>query len=127
MQMGMAENALARECYGYGRWDAPYWFIGLEQGQDKRENDAVNPRYEVFLELGRDGLCDAAEFHTHPKIATLTKPWFRERNPPTQSTWRYLILLLKAYLGEDTRLDSCRVYQRDRWGKSGGVGETGVI
>jgi hypothetical protein len=38
---------MALGCYGYGRWGAPYWFIGPEQGQSRRENDDLRPRLEV--------------------------------------------------------------------------------
>jgi hypothetical protein len=36
-QLDKAEEEMARECYGYGRWGAPYWFIGPEQGQGSWE------------------------------------------------------------------------------------------
>jgi hypothetical protein len=36
---------MARECYGYGRWAAPYWFIGPEQGQG---HDDLRKRYHVW-------------------------------------------------------------------------------
>src|SRR5258706_3790994 len=34
---------IARRCFGYGRWEDPYWFIGPEQGQAREENDPRAP------------------------------------------------------------------------------------
>jgi hypothetical protein len=33
------ELEMAQNCFGYGRWDAPYWFIGPEQGKGNDEPD----------------------------------------------------------------------------------------
>ena len=55
--MNVDERQLALECYGYGRWEAPYWFIGPEQGQGKWENSILTERANAFRELNQDGLC----------------------------------------------------------------------
>jgi hypothetical protein len=36
-----ALEEMARECFGYGRWDAQYWFIGLEEGMSGTLEDRV--------------------------------------------------------------------------------------
>ena len=119
------EFFLARDCYGYGHWAAPYWFIGLEEGQSKEGSDTLKVRAGVRRELGEDGLCDIRLFHNHAKI---DEKWFKGSKPPTQSTWRYLILALKAYLNEDTELESIRLYQRDFWGSSDSkIGKTCLV
>jgi phage-related protein len=43
---------MARGCYGYGRWDAPYWFIGLEEGM----SGTLGEQIEAWQQLGEDGL-----------------------------------------------------------------------
>jgi hypothetical protein len=65
--MNEDERALALTCYGYGRWNAPYWFIGPEQGQGKWENKALIERARAFRKLNRDGLCDCRAFHIEIK------------------------------------------------------------
>jgi len=120
-----AARYLAENCYGYGHWDAPYWFIGLEEGQSKDGQDTLDARSEVCKELTQDGLCDIRLFHNHPRI---NEKWFKGIKPPTQTTWRYLILTLKAFLDEDTGLESIRSYQRDKWGSADqNFGETCLI
>jgi len=29
------QTELAHNWYGYGRWNAPYWFVGIEPGGDE--------------------------------------------------------------------------------------------
>ena len=116
------ELALAVECYGYGHWDAKFWFIDLEQGQTKDGTDNLHTRHQVFKELNSQGLCDSAKFHNDPRI---NLPWHQQPKPPLQATWRSLILILKSYLSEDIGVESRREYQRDYWGRS--TGDTCVI
>jgi len=113
-------ETMARDFYGFGNWNAPYWFIGPEPGGSNNE-----VRAKAFKELGCDGLCDCKRFHEEIEVLD----WHHNRNyygtPKLQSTWRRLILLLMAYLNEyadnyfpdDEKL---RIYQRDHWGRSNG-------
>src|SRR5450631_3929638 len=114
------ELEMARRCYGYGRWAAPYWFIGPEQGQDRDENDDLNRRIEVWRGLGGEELSDCRAFHA--KLGN--DKWHREI-PRLQSTWRPLMLLLMTFLEKPTDNPSLRNYQRDSWGSL--EGETCVI
>jgi len=130
--MNEDERALAINCYGYGRWDSRYWFIGLEEGQAPWENNNFNKRAQAFRELNRDGLCDCPKFHKR-----IGEYRWHEINPKNglvdlQSTWKYLILLLMAFKGTPTdverRYDFQRAYQSNRWGMDGDeAGETCVI
>jgi len=112
---------MAREFFGFGRWEAPYWFIGPEQGG----ND--NPkRAAAFIALQErkstpDGLCDCKEFHR--KIDECR--WHFKQPLELQWTWKRLMLLLMAYLREPCDDGSLRRYQRDSWGAD--KGETCVI
>jgi len=130
MPLSPDEEYLARHCYGYGHWGADYWYIGLEEGQSKDGRDTISARAEVWKELKAkgmvdDGLCDIRAFHNHPKI---DKKWFMPPRPPTQTTWRYLILSLKAHKGMDEGLEAIRAYQLNRWGRSDPkIGETCLI
>ncbi|MBS1820899.1 MAG: hypothetical protein JST61_02800 [Acidobacteria bacterium] len=120
--MDQATKEMARDCYGYGRWDAPFWFIGPEQGQGNP--DDIPERYTAFSELNDEGLCDCREFHK-----TIEPKWHRE-TPALQPTWRRLMLVLMACKGaltgdKDRDATILRNYQRDQWGTTSG--ETCVI
>jgi hypothetical protein len=135
MPLSDGERYLAENCYGYGRWDADYWFIGLEEGQAPWEKNDFSRRAEVFRELNKrdgNGLTDCREFHDE-----IGEKRWHHKNPKTgkidlQSTWRYLVLLLFAVKEcpkvDLLRDDLKRVYQAERWGvKDNVAGETCVI
>ena len=110
---------MAEDFFGYGRWEAPYWFVGPEAGMAKA-GDTLELRYQSWKRLKCAPVVDCAAHHRgfgFPK-------WHQDR-PPTQATWRQLIRLLLAYKGFPTDTESIRNYQRDRWGSS--YGETCVI
>jgi hypothetical protein len=115
---------MARHWYGYGRWEAKYWFIGPEPGQpegDNVERDNIKARCKAWIELGRGELVDCKEHHSG---FGWTK-WHQEK-PPTQPTWRGLIrLLLATKNGTQPSLDDVRSYQQNHWGMKNG--ETCVI
>ncbi len=110
---------MARSSYGYGRWAAPYWFIGPEQGQALEEGD-LERRTEAWCYFGKRELDDCREFH----LRICETRWHKDK-PPLQSTWRPLMILLGTFLARPTDRESLRNYQRDKWGSSGG--ETCVI
>jgi hypothetical protein len=116
-----AEHELARRCYGYGRWDAPYWFIGPEEGQSPRESNSLKLRYKAFRELSKDGLSDCGVFHGFIHETR----WHKAAKPALQPAWRCLILLLMTFLKKGADNESLRIYQRDRFGRLDG--ETCVI
>lgn len=114
------EIEMAQRGFGYGRWDAPYWFIGLEEGKGGGEPPGNSSRVEAWHKIQREGLCDCKEFH----FAIREFKWHSDP-PRLQSTWRPLILLLKTFLNQDSARDHLRDYQRDHWGRS--HGQTCVI
>src|ERR1700741_2319450 len=57
------ELEMARRSYGYGRWDAPYWFIGPEQGKGRAEPSGNSQRVNAWRKLGENELCDCLDFH----------------------------------------------------------------
>ncbi len=111
---------MAEHFYGYGRWDAPYWFLGPEAGMSKDGIDSLFARYESWKQLGCAPVVDCEKHH---RGFGFTK-WHRH-HPPTQATWRQLIRLLLAYKGLPADTEAIREYQRTQWGSE--TGETCVI
>ncbi len=118
---------MARRCFGYGRWDAPFCFIGPEQGMnnDPKEDDF---RLQVWWENGRNELDDAVEYHQRLDSLPLRSPklnkkgkrkddWFGEK-PNVQSTWARLIHFLYGFSPEHKM--GHREFQRRFWGRSNG-------
>lgn len=102
-------KALAAEkWFGYGRWDAPYWFVGMEPGGDE------DPRvYETWHDLGAPELLD---LKAHSEACHDMK-WVTQ-NPPLQRTWMQLIRIALGYEGLTPDPEDVRRYQRDRLGRS---------
>ena len=110
---------MAEDFYGYGRWDAPFWFIGPEAGMAKT-GDSLEQRFQSWETLEFEPVVDCAAHH---RGFGLTK--WHQPHPPTQATWRKLICLLLAFKGQPNGIEAIRVYQRDEWGSS--TGETCLI
>jgi hypothetical protein len=113
-----AELEMANRFWGFGRWDAPFWFIGPEPGGNP---DQV--RLEQWNKsFNKAELCDCREFHL--KIGEMR--WhFKMPKPELQKTWRRLILFLKAVKGEQRDRESLRMYQAKEFGAVNG--ETCVV
>jgi hypothetical protein len=104
---------MAREWYGYGWWEAPFWFIGPEPGRPEKE-DTLNKRCAAWIALGAGELVDCKSHH----FGFAWMKWHRNSPaPPTQPTWRQLIRLLLAFCkGQAPDLGDIRGYQQCRWG-----------
>ena len=100
----------AETWFGYGRWSAPYWFVGMEPGgaEDARV-------YSSWHELGAPELLDLWE---HSKACDDTH--LVSGDPPLQPTWKQLIRLVLGYQGKPADQDNVRAYQRDRLGRRDG-------
>ena len=131
------ELEMVERFFGFGRWGAPYWFIGPEpggEGNDVRASAWIS-RFK------KADLVDCKEFHDalvremsdrgfDSKSIRKVKRWYPE--PPESSklqpTWRRLILLLMAYLDKPQERSDPSTYQRDSWGRvDAKKGETCVI
>jgi hypothetical protein len=114
---------MARKWYGYGRWDAPFWFIGPEPGMDPSEDNNLRPRCNAWIKLGAGELVDCKEHH----FGFGWYDWHREvPRPRIQKTWEKLIrLLLFVRNGEAPGAEDIRSYQQRFWGMKSG--ETCVI
>ena len=96
-------DCMAKEFYGYGRWDAPFWFIGPEAGMSKDGIDNLPARHNSWKLLGCAPTVDCEKHHRGFGFTKWHQPY-----PPTQSTWRQLIRLLLAYKGRNPNLDDIR-------------------
>lgn len=107
---------VAQHWYGYGRWDAPYWFVGMEPGGTEHHTS-----YESVYRLGQgSNLLDCREHHLDCGFTR----WHRE-GAGTQHTWRRLIQLLLAFKQRPTTLSQVSEYQQIAWGST--RGETAVL
>lgn len=98
--------------FGYGRWGAPYWFIGMEPGG--KDEDA---NYDSWLELGGGELIDCKKHHLHPmNTGTDGKKFFLGDRPPTQTTWRRLIQARFAFKGQVADLGAVAKFQSESFG-----------
>jgi len=104
------EKCMALGWYGYGRWSAPYWFVGIEPGGD--ELDACVRMWEV---LGREELLDIAARH-----GEFGRDWFGPDVTEVQKTWQKLIWLLMYYKGEEPTARAVLEYQKMRLGRADG-------
>jgi hypothetical protein len=115
------EEEMARDCFGYGRWDAPFWFIGPEQGMSDDPGEMAF-RYEAWRNGHKAELDDCIRFHRRlenlrpPKLNKYGKridDWHGE-TPNTQRTWSRLIQFLIGFgaQGVTNHLE----YQKHHWG-----------
>ncbi len=115
-----AKTQAAEKWFGYGRWDAPFWFVGKEPGgSDEPE------QYASWLRLGGGELIDlrAHDLDCAPPGSVML--WHGDR-ARLQATWRPLIALLLAYQGVPAYdREAIRRYQDQRWGSV--AGETALI
>lgn len=105
----------AQEWFGYGRWSAPVWFIGMEPG------GSDDPElYTSWQACGATSLIDAKR-HEEERNARVPYDrqtrYFAEKPKIQKSTWQPLIQILFGFTGcaEDPHL-----YQRDRLGRVDG-------
>lgn len=119
----MIKDAKARaeqEWFGYGRWNAPYWFIGMEPGG--RDHPEL---YTAWEAAGGSALVDAARHED--EWNRLVPPHLQMRHfwqkPVIQrTTWQPLIHIV---LGFTRSADDPHLYQRDRLGRL--CGDTALI
>lgn len=110
MDLSADELAFAKGWYGYGRWEAPYWFVGIEPGGD--DLDILVP---LWIRQGRDELSDIIAHHVEHEV-----DWFSKDARRPQKTWEKLIWLMLAYNGQDATPEAVLRYQKDKLGRSDG-------
>jgi hypothetical protein len=100
--------ALAKGWYGYGRWNAPYWFVGIEPGGDELEACV-----RMWNALGRAELVDIAVHQEEHGT-----DWFGPSVTKAQATWQKLIWLLMYYQGREPDASTVLAYQKTRLGRA---------
>jgi hypothetical protein len=107
-------GAFASKFFGYGNWNAPIWFVGMEEACG--DVAGLKRRFAAWNERGRAALEDAREFH----IAFGDDSRFVGARPSTQPTWRGLIKIMQAAEGKSIDIESCRLRQQHDWGRANG-------
>ncbi len=83
-------RAMMQRWYGWGTWDARYWFIGLEPGGHNLHN--------LFLKIWQQlGEADLLDFKAHSERLPPHAPNWCSATATLQSTFGPLIWLLLAY------------------------------
>lgn len=100
--------------YGYGNLDAPYWFIGMEEGGGNSLEE-ISLRLNTWRERGMRVTEDLVDYHLKLEI----DQFFGEK-PRLQSTWAKLIRVLHVLEGKSTTTDALRMTQGSRLGRSDG-------
>jgi hypothetical protein len=108
-------EAYALMSYGYGTYDAGYWFIGVEQGSDGTP-DEIRRRLASWCDRGSKELDDLVEYCQ----ATRITKWFDGPTPPLQPTWKQLIRIMLTAEGRDDGTEQVRRYQAKQLGRRDG-------
>jgi hypothetical protein len=112
-------KAYAQTVYGYGRYEAPCWFIGMEEGggDDPRH---VAHKLDKWDKRGRPELTDLRDFHSDTQLMEqLTE------SSKLQPTWEQLIRILLTVKGEPDTRKTIFEYQELKLGRADG--ETCVV
>lgn len=113
------KEEMARSWFGYGHWEAQYWFVGPEQGGCSNDSNHCRDA-EAWDGMGRGELLDCRDHHE--KMGN--DLWHGER-ASIQFTWGDMIRILLAFNGEDVTDEKVLSFQKDHWGRS--EDETAVI
>jgi hypothetical protein len=112
---------MARSWFGYGHWEAPYWFVGIEQGGQEDQYHRGDDR--AWHEMGERELLDCRDHHR--RMGDRGNPRWHTESATIQKTWGAMIRLLLTFKNETANDSSVLDYQKNRWGASGG--ETAVL
>ena len=99
---------------GFGHWNAPIWFIGIEEAGGWKVEEVEN-RLRVWDELGRQPLEDAPRFYP----ASGNTFWYGA-NAKIQRTWSQLIRVLLLAQGRADTDDAILSYQLSQLGAKNG-------
>ena len=99
--------------YGYGSYEAPVWFVGMEEGGGSY--DDIRRHIEHWDRRGGEELEDLRSFHIEKGQTE-----FFEGARSLQSTWRGLVRMLLADSGQDPSPDELRAFQAEQLGRSEG-------
>ncbi|MCC5985271.1 MAG: hypothetical protein JJU42_12995 [Rhodobacteraceae bacterium] len=97
--------------FGYGEFEAPLWFIGMEEGGGKSASDVAR-RIRTWQERGRAPLEDVAKYHD-----AILRDGFKSIR--RQNTWSALSRIHLSYVSSETTGNATRNHwqkQLGRWG-----------
>jgi len=100
--------------FGYGRWSAPIWFVGIEEAGGRTEQE-IEQRLSLWSARGQQQLEDAPTFYP----ASGNDAWHRD-HATIQATWKQLIRILVLAQGKCDDYKTILDYQRTRLGSSSG-------
>jgi len=118
--------------YGYGSWQAPFWFVGYEEnGGDQPEEVADKLNYFYGLRaLNSTTLCDIRELYRHvafridgpraEKFANFNDHRFGS-NATLHGAWKNLIAFVHGY--QNKKLPDLLTYQKNSFALSSVPGE----
>jgi hypothetical protein len=78
-------EAFIRGFYGFGNYQARYWFVGMEEGGGNTQ-EAISKQLEIWDRWGRKELIDVAEYAREMGITR----WYGD-TAKLQPTWKHLI------------------------------------
>jgi len=107
-------EAYSKKFFGYGRWDAPVWFVGLEEAGSGTSTE-LQTRLAAWDEHGQRELENAPTFYT----ACGQHRWHGP-NATLQPTWRQLLRLLLSARGEPVGEAALLEQQQLTFGASSG-------
>jgi hypothetical protein len=100
--------------YGFGKYEASYWFIGMEEGgADTAEK--IARQLELWDRWGRKELLDVAEYAREMNITR----WYGD-SPKLQPTWKHLMRVALTAEGRPSDRETMRKYQTTEWGTKAG-------
>jgi hypothetical protein len=107
-------RAFMHSFYGYGNYDARYWFIGLEEGGVSSADD-LTKRIAAWRRHDSAETQDLYEFHREIDFTG----WFGER-PKRQATWARLVQIVLMAEGRRCEAEDIVRYQADHLGRVDG-------
>jgi len=100
--------------FGYGRWSAPIWFVGIEEAGGRTECE-LEQRLAVWTSRGKKELEDAPTFY--PQSGN---HFWHGQEADLQETWKQLIRMLLVARGKTDNDDAILDNQRSHWGRADG-------
>ena len=107
-------TAYADKFYGFGRWEAKVWFVGIEEAGGWEEQE-VQRRLDAWKCEGGRELENAPSFYP----ASGNDKW-HGIDATSQATWRQLIRMLLLARGLEDSEQAILEYQRTQWGATSG-------
>lgn len=100
--------------YGFGKYEARYWFIGMEEGGGNTF-EAIARQLDIWDKHERKELLDVAEYAREMNITR----WYGDR-PKLQPTWKHLIRIVLTAEGQPVDTLTMRQYQKNSFGTKNG-------